>query len=72
MRASIPTPAVDRLDAATRAYETAFGVIAPPPSFVDADVLAAALERAVERGRPITDDDYGVEWFAYLPPGAVA
>ncbi len=50
-----PDP-TDRLEAASRAYEAAFGWIAPPPSFVDPEKLAELLELAVSRGSPITDE----------------
>jgi hypothetical protein len=59
----------DRLERASRAYEAAFGRIAPPPSFVDSAELAEALERAVAAGDPKLARRDRYSW---LPPDGVA
>ncbi len=60
---------VARVVAAMTAYTHAFGVPAPQPMMVGDDELAAVLEAAVKRGRPLRKN---YNWWAGLPPDAVA
>jgi hypothetical protein len=58
-----------RLETAQMAYFKAFDAPPPEPFNVNQDRVAAVLEDAIAKGKPIPDS---FDWWAHLPPGAVA
>lgn len=60
----------DRLDAATSAYERAFGSAPVTTLFgVSLSYMAEVLERSVAQNQPVPAE---FDWYAHLPTDAVA
>ncbi|MFN8750470.1 MAG: hypothetical protein ACK5YQ_01470 [Betaproteobacteria bacterium] len=58
-----------RLDRTYFAYVRAFDRMPPAPFGISDEYLAEVLEQAVADCKPVPDD---FDWWAHLPPGAVA
>lgn len=51
------------------AYVARFGRQVPQPAMVSFEVVTLQMEKALKRGRPISDSH---DWWSHVPPGAHA